>query len=227
MAVITISRQYGSGGDEVARQVCNMLQYRFFDKVLMRQVASEVGLSTSEIVDFSEDNYKIQSFLDRLFNFSRMAAQVEVWQRDPSGALIEEVEELDTVKSLTMVESTIQAAYKHGDVVIVGRGGQVILKDKPDVLHVRIEAPLADRYQRIHEQTTFSLAGAKDFAIKRDRAAADYLKRFYEVNWANSELYDLVINTGKVGIEGAAQLIVNAINYMKTAPPTHDVTIVI
>ena len=67
MTVITISRQYGSGGDEVALRVCEMLEYRYFDKMLMRQVASEVGFSAGEIVDFSEDNYKVRSFLDRLF----------------------------------------------------------------------------------------------------------------------------------------------------------------
>ena len=141
-------------------------------------------------------------------------AQVETWKRDASGALTEEVEELDEAKSLTMVTKTVQAIHKHGDVVIVGRGGQVILKDQPDVLHVRIEAPLTERYKRIHAQTTFSLAGAKDLAIKRDQAAADYLKRYYAVNWADSGLYDLVINTDKIGIEGAAQLITNAVSYM-------------
>jgi cytidylate kinase len=220
MAVITISRQYGSGGDEVACQLCALLGYRYFDKALMRQVASEVGLSFSEIVDFSEDNYKIQSFLDRLLHVGQLVAQVNVWRRDPLGVLTEDVEALDAAQSLTLVQSTIQTAYQHGNVVIVGRGGQVILKDKPDVLHVRIEAPLTERFERIHEQTTFSLAGAKDLAITRDRAAADYLKRFYGMNWADPELYDLVINTGKFGVEGAVQLIANALDCIKAAQPS-------
>lgn len=221
MAVITISRQYGSGGDEIARRISTLLGYRYFDKVLMRQIASEVGLSLSEIVDFSEDNYKIQSFLDRLLHVGLLIAQVNVWHTNPLGVLTEEVEELDAAESLALVQSTIQTAYNHGNVVIVGRGGQVILKDKPGVLHVRIEAPLTERFQRIHEQTTFSLAGAKDLAIKRDRAAADYLKRFYGMNWADSELYDLVINTSIFGIEGAVQLILSAIDCMKSAQPAH------
>jgi cytidylate kinase len=220
MAVITIARQYGSGGDEIARRICSLLGYRYFDKALIGQVAAEVGLSINKIVDFSEDDYKVQSFLDRLLHVGMHIAEVKVWHKDALGVLTEEVEELDADKSLSLIQSTIQTAYKHGNVVIVGRGGQVILKDMPDVLHVRIEAPLTERFQRIHEQTPFSLAGAKDLAIKHDRAAADYLKRFYGMNWADSELYDLVINTSKFGIEGSVQLIFNAIDCMKAAQPS-------
>ena len=67
MAVITISRQYGSGGDEIAAQVCERLGYHFFDKNLMAQVANDVGLSVQEVVDFPEDDHKVRGFLDRLF----------------------------------------------------------------------------------------------------------------------------------------------------------------
>lgn len=58
MAVITISRPYGSGGDEIAVRVCEMLGYRYFDKRWMAQVAPEVGLNEGEIVDFSEDQHR-------------------------------------------------------------------------------------------------------------------------------------------------------------------------
>ena len=59
MAVVTISRQFGSGGDEIADRVCKLLGYHYFDKALMRRIATEASLSPTEIVDFSEDNYKI------------------------------------------------------------------------------------------------------------------------------------------------------------------------
>ena len=67
MAVITISRQYGSGGDEIATRLWNVLGYRYFDKRLMAQVATEAGLSPTEVVDSSEDNYEARSLLERLF----------------------------------------------------------------------------------------------------------------------------------------------------------------
>jgi len=217
MAVITISRQYGSGGDQIAARVCEMLGYRYFDKRLMAQVAAEVGLSPTEVVDFSEENYQVRSFLERLMGWrrgSRVVAQVATWTEAPSGARSREVAALDETHGIALVQSAIEAAYKHDNVVIVGRGGQAFLKKLPGVLHVRIEAPLEARYQRIQERENVSLTEAREAALKYDRAAADYLERFYHINWADSLLYDLVINTGRLGIEAAAHLIVNAVGYL-------------
>jgi cytidylate kinase len=220
MAVITISRQYGSGGDEVAARVCELLDYRYFDKRLMNQLAIEAGLSPTEVVDFSEDNYKVQGFLKRLFERrgARAVARVSTWTDGPGGIKIEHEAELDEAQSITFVQSTIQAAYAMGNIVIVGRGGQALLAGKTDVLHVRIEAPLADRDLRVHEQEKLSLGYAQDVVVKHDRAAAAYLKRFYEIDWADPALYDLIVNTGKLGIEGAVQVIVRAVNYL----PSND-----
>ena len=67
MPVITISRQYGSGGTEIAKRVCSKLGYSYFDKNLMARVASEVGLAEHDIVDFSEDTYKMRSLFERMF----------------------------------------------------------------------------------------------------------------------------------------------------------------
>ena len=214
MAVVTISRRFGSGGDEIAGRVCELLGYRYFDKALMAQVATEMGLAEGEIVDFSEDTYEMRSFLERLFRTPRKITQLEAIPEDRPGSIIAVVEKLDEAHSIALVQSIIQAASNEGNVVIVGRGGQAILKDKPDVLHVRIEAPLDTRVQRLCDRANFSLGGAHDTAIKRDRASADYLKRFYDIDWENPLLYDLVINTGRVDIEAAAQLIVEAVSYL-------------
>lgn len=220
MSVITISRQYGSGGDEIAAELCQRLGYHYFDKNLMAHIATDAGLSASEIVDFSEDNYKIWGFWDRLFSWAglpHVVAQVGSWGEDTTGARIKAVAELDEVKSLVFVQSTIQAAYQRGNMVIVGRGGQAILRNKPDVLHVRTEASLDARNHRVYEQEQVSLAAAQDIVINHDRTATDYLKRFYDIDWADSRLYDLVIKTDKLGIEGAVQLIVNATTYLQPA----------
>jgi cytidylate kinase len=216
MAVITISRQYGSGGDEIAAQVCERLGYRYFNKQLMSQVATEVGLSPTEIVDFPEDDYQVRSFLERLFGWGRSSrvAHVGTWTENTGGTRVREVLELDETQMISFVQSTIQAAYRHGNVVIVGRGGQAILKNMPGVLHVQIQAPIELQNQRIHELENVSLAEARERAIKHDQAAANYLKHFYNINWLDPHLYDLVINTHKLNIDTAAQLIVTAISYL-------------
>lgn len=216
MTVITISRQYGSGGDEIAARVCETLGYRFFDKHLMSQVAAEVGLSESEILDFSEDHYETRGFLDRLLAWRgpRPLGEARTWNVVQGGTLAREVTKLDEADGVTFVRGTIQAVYERGNVVIVGRGGQAILQDKPDVLHVRIVAPYQVRVKNLVERENLSLGGAKDIAIKHDRASAEYLKRFYNIDWEDPMLYDLVINTHKYNIRTVAHIIVNAVGHL-------------
>jgi cytidylate kinase len=225
MAVITISRQYGSGGDEIAVRVCEELGYRMFDKRLMAQVASEMGLSEREIVDFSEASYKVRGFLERLFarRNARVVAEAGTWTQDTSGARAVQVEQLDEEWCVRMVRTTIQAAYERDNIVIVGRGGQAILQDKPGVLHVRLLAPLGARILRVRYQETVGLAAefqqrtAQDLVLDRDRAAAEYLRRFHDVDWADPTLYHMVLDTQKWGVEPAAQLIVEAVNHIPQA----------
>ncbi len=218
MAVITISRQYGSEGDEIAANLCQLLGYQSFDKQLMTQVAAEVGLTEGEIVDFSEDQHKVRGFLDRLLGSPKpIVTQTRSWSEDRSGVRAVEVKHIDVAESITLVQAVIRAAYKHGNVVIVGRGGQAILRKDPGVLHVRIETPLETRTQRVQLREGLTYELAREVVAERDRAAADYLKRFYGVDWSDSLLYDLILNMGRWNIESASRLIVNAVNQMQPA----------
>ena len=126
---------------------------------------------------------------------------------------------MDENQAIALVHGTIEANCKWGNIVIIGRGGQGILKDKPGVLHVRIEAPLDIRVKRIQDQENVGPTAAQEKATQRDKAAADYLMRFYDIDWADPMLYDLAINTGKLGVDAAAHLIVNAVGYL---PPTES-----
>ena len=220
MAVITISRQYGSKGDDVANLVAEKLNYRIFDKTLMAQVASEVGLSENEIVDFQETNYRVRNFLERLLPRSRVVAEVGTWTVDTTGARIKEVQKLDETRSITMVKGVIQAAYKQGDVIIVGRGGQAILKGMGGVLHVRIVAPLDFRIETVHYDEHLHPKEAEDLVARHDRAAEDYVKRFYGVDSSDPTLYHMVINTGHWGVETAADLIVEAVKALPATAPS-------
>jgi cytidylate kinase len=227
MAVITISRQYGCRGDEIASRVCAELGYRTFDKRLMAQVASDVGLSESEIIDFSEANYKVRGFLERMFGRrgARTVAETGTWTQDASGARAVQVEQLDEEWCVRMVRTTIQAAYERGNVVIVGRGGQAILQGEPGVLHVRLYAPLDARILRVRYREAVGLApelqqrAAQEIVSERDRATAEYLRRFHDIDWGDPKYYHLVLDTTKWGVESAAQLIAQAVNCLPQASP--------
>ncbi|GAB4574967.1 MAG: cytidylate kinase-like family protein [Anaerolineae bacterium] len=216
MTVITISRQFGSGGDEVAEQVCSLLGYKYLDKWLMQNVAVEVGLSPDEVVDFSEDHYKARTFLQSLFGpRSRTVTQVSSRTRTTTGETRTNVVRLDEAQCIDLIRVAVVAAYKRGNIVIVGRGSQAILADRPDVLHVRIEAPLELRMQRISQQENMTLVEARALIGQRDFAAAQYLERFFGIDWNDPLHYTLVINTGKCSYDTAARIIVDAARHLE------------
>ncbi len=105
--------------------------------------------------------------------------------------------------------------------VIVGRGGQVLLKDAPGVIHVRVEAPFEVRFQRVMEQLKHEQGSARsddeirrkasDLIANRDISSADYIKRYYNVDWADPKLYHMVLNLGKLSVEQAVQIIVTVV----------------
>jgi cytidylate kinase len=218
MAVITVSRQFGSGGDEIAARVCEILGYGYFDKKLMARVANEVGLSEGEIVDLSEDDYRVRSFMDRLLRRSPSgSAQVRSWREDTSGVRMPDVKALDEDQAVALVRASVEAAYRQGDIVIVGRGGQAVLQDKPGALHVRIEAPFEVRAQRVAEQERIVPSAAQDLVTDRDKATAGYLRRFHDIDWDDPRLYHLMVNTAKWDVEAAARIIANAAGCLPAA----------
>lgn len=220
MSVITISRQYGSGGDEIAEIICQNTGYQLFDKHLLARAAFEAGISDQEVIDYSEDNYKVKHFLARLFGISRPIAQLRIWKEGKDGVRIAEEVQLNEEHALSLVRKAVEYAYEIGNIVIVGRGGQIILKDKPEVIHVRIEADIEDRLVRVRSHPaqitqTFSDSvearrAAQNIIDTFDTGSADYLKRFYGVDWSDPMLYHLIINTSKLSIEQAANLITEA-----------------
>ena len=89
------------------------------------------------------------------------------------------------------------------------------MRDEPGVLHVRLVAGREDRVPRLMEQYHLSRNAAIDMMGERDHASAAYLKRFHHIDWADPLLYHLILNTSKLGIEGAAQAVVAAAHHME------------
>ncbi len=224
MTTITISRQFGSGGDEIAELISSALNFRLFDKFSIVKAARDSGLSDQEIIDFSEENYKVRNFLDRIFNRSQIITQVQYWKEAPSGNRVSEVVQLNEDIALALVKNAIRSAHRIGNVIIVGRGGQAILKDESDVFHVRVIAPLETRIQKVKEQLKLTERSypaditirrdAQDLILARDEASKDYLDRFYHLDLDNPLLYHLVVNTGKLSVQDSAELIVQTVRKM-------------
>jgi cytidylate kinase len=205
MAVITISRQFGSHGDTVAQLLCDRLGYRYFDKNLMMGLATQAGLAPETVIDLSDDKYRARTLVERLFsNYAAPMGDPGAWA---AGAASNAQEQ----SMVAQVKSLIRAAYAQGQVVVVGRGGQVVLRDMPDVLHVRVVAPLELRIRRHQERAGLTAAAAREQVIARDRASADFVRCYYNVDSSDPMLYDLIINTGKVTPAAAADLIIGGL----------------
>jgi len=225
MTVITISRQYGSGGDEIADQLCQLLGYRHFDKRMIARAALDAGLSEAEIAgysEYSEENYKVVTFLDRLFRRTGRAAHPSNVKKDTVTGLLIEEKLFNEASALSLVQKAIKAAYKSDNIIIIGRGGQVILRNYPNVLHIRIEAPMEDRIKRIEERmkeeentpsTSYGLwLNARDLILEKDSSSADYVRLFYGENWADIGFYHVILNTGKISISNCSKIIADMVH---------------
>jgi cytidylate kinase len=218
MAVITVSKQLGAAGTEIAERVCEWLKLQYFDKRAIIEVAEEVGLSADGVVDFSEERYEVKTFLARLLRTGpRPVKTVSVRRRDASGRVTLSEETIDEVQYVSLIQSAIRAAYAKGDMVIVGRGGQAVLQDKPGVVHVRVIAPIGTRIGRLQEQYQISVEEAQQRILRQDRATGEYLGRFFGIQCDDPALYHLIVNTGKLDVEAAAQLIIDAVVQLRAS----------
>lgn len=206
MAVITLSRQLESGGDEVAQLLCEKLGYQRFDKKAMVQAGEEMGLAASAIQSAIDFKPAAKGLLERWFgNFE-----------DP---LTGDANTLtfglrnDALQDLTIANlmDIINAGYKKGNVVIVGRGGMAALQDLPDVLHVRILAPTALRVKRLAEHERISPEEAQKRIRERDLSDVEWIHRYFGLDTHDPSLFDIVINTAKYTPADAADLVIKAL----------------
>ncbi len=109
------------------------------------------------------------------------------------------------------MEEVIRELASQGNVIVLGRAGQAILRGLPNVLHVRVIAPKMLRAERIAEKHGLPVSGALSQVEASDRTRRLYVKRFYNLRWDDPELYDLMINTGQISPETAALLIDEAV----------------
>jgi len=178
MAIITISRQIGSLGDEIAKAAADALGYHYIEKVQISEILSKCGFSISEIDKLDEKKPSV---------WQTLSMQTEIFAH--------------------FIRAAINELAARKDVVIVGRGGQVILKDTPGVLHVRVIAPFETRVGRLMEQRAYDEKTALRIVRQTDRDSLGYLSNYFEANIENSDLYDLVINTRAMTLEESVEMI--------------------
>jgi CMP/dCMP kinase len=194
MATITISRQLGSLGRQVAREVAERLGYRLVWRDVINEAARRAGAPEVALATIDELG---------LLGLRPSPAARQAYHR----AVRQVMEELAGL----------------GGVVIVGRAGQVILRGRPDVLHVKIIAPVAVRVDRLAASQRIPLAAARAQVESSDRRRRDYVRRYYQARSDDPELYDLIINTARLSPAAAAQLICQVVSGSPQAAPPESI----
>ena len=216
MGVITISREYGSNGRVVAQKLAFALGYRYVNRDLIREVARTADVPESDVEACDEHaEHPMTRILKRLLVPVHNEAFVGIdygWAGclpvgDTEMERIPAIDE-DSVARLTR-EAIVRLAFE-GNAVILGRGGQAALDFPSAVLHVRIVAPLAYRMQTAVRRDGVVLAEARHEVLRIDTERRRYVRRYYGIDGDDPGNYDLVINTGRMGVDGAIHALVEA-----------------
>jgi cytidylate kinase len=193
--IITIEREYGCGGGEIAQLVANRLGWKLWDQQLTEEIA-RLANCPKRVVEAREE--KNDPLYYRLFK-SFMRGSYEGSINAPNLNLV------DSETILKVTKHVVEHAAKHGNCVIVGRGSQQFLKDRPDTLRVFLYAKRDDKVRRVVARGKGEQE-AEERVDNVDHERADFIKKYFDVEWPARDIYDVMINTA-IGNEAVADMI--------------------
>ena len=204
MSAITISRQYGSGGGEIAVRLAQQLQWQLIDHEIVAHVARDMGI-TEEEAEIHDEH--VESFISRVLGSMQLAAP-ELLASVPVVPVSPRMQERLYREALRRV---VETAAETGNSVIVGRGAQVLLANRRDILHIRVVAPLEQRVRYVMRRESLNEANARARIQQKDHDRAYSLQMQYHRDVNDPVLYDLVVNSGVLDLESLVELIMLAL----------------
>ena len=187
--VICLSRQFGSGGREIGRRLAQRLGIAFYDRELIEETARKAGVSVDEVMKSEE----------------RRAGSLLYFGGIPASNPLFDAQS----------EAIMDIASK-GPCVFVGRCADYVLRNRGDVVNVFITAPVPDRIRRSAERNSISERNAYERIKRKDDERAEYYRRHTGRVWGSVSNYNLSVDTGSIGVENAAKLI---LDYIRMAYP--------
>ena len=201
MAVVTVSRMYGSGGSEVAAGVAAALGWQILDNELVDAVADRLGVSHEEVEAREE---RLPSLVERLATALSLTAPEMLVTGE------HQIADLTEDRLVEVTRRVVEEAAVRDHVVLVGRGAQSMLAHRADTLHVFCYAPPAALVARAARRLGVSAAEATRVVEQTNRDREQYVKRHWNRAWRGIENYHLCCNTDWLGIEGTIRLVVEA-----------------
>ena len=205
--VITVAREYGSGGARIAQLLADRLDWKLLDRCLVEKIAQVARVEPKVAEQYDE---RPDPWVNRLVQ--------ALWQgglmRGTMAGPMPELFDANAMASLS--QRMIEEAADIGNCVIVGRASQCILQKRTDAFHLFVYAPRAERLRRVLSRHA-SRAEAELALDARDQERAGLIRRFFNQDWSNRHLYDLMISS-KLGEEVVLSTILSAMGLGRAKP---------
>lgn len=192
--IITISREFGSGGRSIGKLVAEKLGYKFYDSEIVNEVAKRSGFSPEFIEEYGE------------YATARSSLLFTLATANQSGMQALSMHDRLYIEQTKIIEELAQA----GNCVIVGRCADYILRDRKDCLHVFIHADMESRAKRIVERYGESDKAPMKRLTEKDQKRKVYYRNYTGRTWGQAQNYDLCLNSGVLGIINCADIIAEA-----------------
>jgi cytidylate kinase len=183
--VLTVNREFGSGGGRIAETVAGWLGWKLLDRDIIDAIAYAAHVDKTVVRHYDEH---VDSWLSRLNQQAMRGAALA------AGLSLADNAVFDADEMVKITQKIVEQAWSDGNCVIVGRGSQCVLQHKPDVFHVFVYAPLRDRILRLRSRLERG-ADIEHRIRQVDGERAKYLQQYFQKSWCNLHLYDLMISS--------------------------------
>ena len=183
--VLTVNREFGSGGGRIAQTIAAWLGWKLLDRDIIDAIAYAAHVEKSVVRHYDEH---VDSWLRRINQQAMRSAALA------AGLELGEGSVFDAEQMVKLTQKIVEEAHTEGNCVIVGRGSQCILQHKPDVYHVFVYAPYKERILRLRKRLE-KCANVEQRIRTVDEERAKYLQQHFGKSWCNIHLYDLMISS--------------------------------
>jgi len=202
--IITVEREYGSGGARIAQELAQRLGWKVWDEELTAEIARMAHVDTSAAQRCDE---RVDTLLYRLFKvYARGSYEraLPVGDRGP----------FDTDQMFATLQEVVEDVASRGNGVIVGRGSAYFLRNRPDTFHVFVYAPVEEKVRRL-KAIAKTEREALQLIEEIDRERASFIRHYFGVEWPHRALYNMMINS-KFGDEHVVDTILQSIAALET-----------
>jgi cytidylate kinase len=204
--VITVEREFGCGGGEIAQALADRLRWKLWDNALAEQIAKLAQVDPSVVTRCDE---RMDSTFHRL-------AKV-FWRGSYERSMpLAGAEPFDADRFVAIGHEVMETAAQAGNCVIVGRGAPYFLRERPDVFHIFLYAPRSEKLHRLR-QLGYRDREAEELVDTVDRDRIEFVKHYFGADWPTRSLYHMMINTA-VGDENVISTILNTMRTLEGQP---------